>query len=138
VEHVGDDAGLGALAAPRQRLPALEEGAELGDEREGAPLVVLRRAWLQTHEASREVHLRPHERQHLGALGEASSQDRPERVLVGEAGGERGEAQNFSLLQKTTIQPSRVGKFCAGTSDWWPESATRSGCQSRLRVQIAK
>ena len=47
-------------------------------------------------------------------------------------------SQNFSLLQKTTSQPSPVRKFWAGTSDWWPESATRSACQSRLSVQIAK
>lgn len=47
MEHVGDDASLGALAAARDRLPALEEGAELGDEREGPPFVVLRRARLR-------------------------------------------------------------------------------------------
>jgi hypothetical protein len=47
--------------------------------------------------------------------------------------------QNFSLLQKTTIQPSPVGKFsAAGTSDWCPEWATRSARQSRLSAQIAK
>jgi len=37
-----DDAPLGPLAPPCDRLPALEEGAQLGDQREGASLVVLR------------------------------------------------------------------------------------------------
>jgi len=34
MEDVGDDARPGVLAAPRDRLPALEQRTELGDQRE--------------------------------------------------------------------------------------------------------
>ena len=56
VEDVGDDAPLGPLAPPRDRLPALEEDAQLGDQWEGAKAV--KESFAGAFAISREEHAR--------------------------------------------------------------------------------
>src|SRR5215831_642279 len=57
MEHVDDDPSLCALTASCHRLSAFQEGAQLGDEREGATLAVLRRPGLEPDETPGEIDL---------------------------------------------------------------------------------
>jgi hypothetical protein len=67
VEHVRDDPPLGALAAPCERMPMLEQRAQVGDQWESTACHVLRRAGPEPHEAAGEIHVRPPQREHLGS-----------------------------------------------------------------------
>jgi len=75
-----DDPPLVLLAPARDCLPTLQQRAQLGDQREGAASAVLRRAGLQPHEAAGEVHLRPAEREDLGAAPPAGDEHELYRV----------------------------------------------------------
>ncbi len=89
MEHVRNDPRLSTLASSRDGLSAFEQGAQLGDQREGAPFVVLRGPRLQAHEAGYEVDLGPRERKDLRATPPAGEEHESNSARSSSCGGFR-------------------------------------------------